>query len=67
MKEVKLVRLNELTKVRERNRWYRDNAKPEQRLMVERGLANLLNEGWQIAVTGGASMYNAFIILVREH
>ena len=36
------------------------------REVVEKQLAELLNEGWQIAGTGGSRLRHAFVILVRE-
>ena len=63
MKEVKLVALTELVKG---GSWGRELNVQDDRLIVEQRLAELLDEGWQIAGTGGEILAKAFVILVRE-
>jgi hypothetical protein len=64
MKEVKLVALTELVRG---GSWGRELNVQDDRPVVEEGLAELLNEGWQIAGTGGEILSKAFVILVREN
>lgn len=72
MKEVKLVKLDELSP---KDYWFSNKnaggrsvreAAQKNRPIVEERLADLLNEGWQIEGAGGQNLLHAFIILVRE-
>jgi hypothetical protein len=59
VKEVKLVSLVDLT--------FRDGQVKAQRPGVQKELEKLLNAGsWRIEGTGGSSLEDAFVILVRE-
>lgn len=64
MKEVKLVNL--VWDTGQVNSVWAAAKERNERREVEQYLAGLLNEGWQIAGTGGVNLESAFVILVRE-
>jgi hypothetical protein len=78
MKEVKLVRFTDLTSSEYWTKGYGEEANlskyeksrqdeaRRERPLVEQLLADFLNDGWDLAGTGGDSLSSGFVILVRE-
>ena len=78
MKQVKLVRFTDLTSSEYWSSDYPEEEKLSQyekarqveakreRPLVEQRLADFLNDGWNIAGTGGDSLITGFVLLVRE-
>jgi hypothetical protein len=74
MKEVKLVNLDDFGGAywsSDPRTFRSDQVKEAQsaragRAAVEKGLADLLNEGWQMEGVGGEYLRNCFVVLVRE-
>jgi hypothetical protein len=60
MKEVKVLTFRELS-------GKGTLGQTHQRPNVEEGLADLLNDGWELSGTGGANVIEGFVILVRDH
>ena len=70
MQEVKILYLDELENL---DYWSIDYTRKQpkdraiqERAIIEQKLADLLNDGWRVIATGGASLRGAYVILKRE-
>ena len=66
MKEVKLVALSMLNSAKDNDRINTWSVHDSLLGETENNLASLLNEGWEMAGTGGQFLDAGFVILVRE-